>query len=239
MIRFHCNRSLNNRRLHWRINRLWRQNRSRLLWPLSQSSMVEIAWPASSIQIRIVGGIGLYSAVIKTSQPGDLAADSDQLVGVNCIVAVHAAGDSKPHCRGRLNFIDDTVEVVAEHSSSQRLASRLEKGDHAGDYCVEGAEDGDKYTTAVACAQTCECGSEDDLGEKEAIGQSGCESIDVGLVPTTLESACIQRLRMRNMRLAWRESMRCDAHEIAELVVVVDGVAIGTLLAHIGGIVLE
>lgn len=33
--------------------------------------------------------------------------------------------------------------------------------------------------------------------------------------------------------------MRCDAHEIAELVVMVDGVAIGTLLAHISGIVLE
>ena len=33
--------------------------------------------------------------------------------------------------------------------------------------------------------------------------------------------------------------MRCDAHEIAELVVVVDGVAIGTLLVHVCGIVLE
>ena len=33
--------------------------------------------------------------------------------------------------------------------------------------------------------------------------------------------------------------MRCDAHEIAELVVVVDGVAIGTLLVHVCGIVLK
>lgn len=41
------------------------------------------------------------------------------------------------------------------------------------------------------------------------------------------------------MRLAWRESMRCDAHEIAELVVVIDGVTIGTLLVHVGGIVLD
>jgi hypothetical protein len=33
--------------------------------------------------------------------------------------------------------------------------------------------------------------------------------------------------------------MRCDAHEIAELVVVVDSVAIGTLLVHVSRIVSE
>jgi hypothetical protein len=200
---------------------------------------MEIARPASSIQIRVVSGVGLHSSVIKTSQPGDFAADSDQLVGIDCIVAVHAAGDSEPHCRGGLDFVDDAVQVVAEHSSSQRLASRFEKGDHTGDYCVEGAEDGDEYTAAVACAKACKCGSEDDLGEEKAIGQGRRQSVNVGLVPTTLESACIQRLRMRDVRLAWRESMRRDAHEIAELVVVVEGVAIGTLLAHICGIMLE
>jgi hypothetical protein len=201
--------------------------------------MVEIARPASSIQIRIVGGIGLYSAVIKTSQPGDFAADSDQLVGVDCIVAMHAAGDSKPHYGGGLDFINDTIQVVAEHTSSQRLTSGLEKGDDSGNDRVEGAEDGDEHAAAIACAEACECGSEDDLGEEKAVGQSGSESIDVGLVSTTLESACIQRLRMRYMRLAWRKSVRCDAHEIAKLVVVVDSVAIGALLAHICGIMLE
>jgi hypothetical protein len=43
---------------------------------------------------------------------------------------------------------------------------------------------------------------------------------------------------MRDVRLAWRESVRCDAHEIAELVVMVDCIAIGALLAHVSGIVL-
>jgi hypothetical protein len=33
--------------------------------------------------------------------------------------------------------------------------------------------------------------------------------------------------------------MRCNAHEIAELVVVINSVTIGTLLAHVSGIVLE
>ena len=201
--------------------------------------MMEIARPAGSIQIRIVGGVGLYSSVIQASQSGDFAADSDQLVGVDCIVAVHAAGDSKPRHGGGLDLVDDTIQIIAEHPSSQRLTSRFEEGDHAGDDGVEGAEDGDEDSAAVACAQACECGSKHDLGEEEAIGQSGCESIDIRLVPATLKSACVQRLRMRNMRLARRESMRCDAHEIAELVVMVDGVAIGTLLAHISGIVLE
>ena len=121
-----------------------RHNRRRLLWPLSQSSMMEIARPAGSIQIRIVGGVGLYSSVIQASQSGDFAADSDQLVGVDCIVAVHAAGDSKPHHGGGLDLVDDTIQVIAEHPCSQRLAPGFEEGDHASDDGVEGAEDGDE-----------------------------------------------------------------------------------------------
>lgn len=33
--------------------------------------------------------------------------------------------------------------------------------------------------------------------------------------------------------------MRCDAHKMAELVVVVDRVAIGTLLVHVSGVMME
>jgi hypothetical protein len=152
---------------------------------------------------------------------------------------VYAARDPEPHHRGGLDLVDDPVKVVAEHPRSQRLATRLEEGDYTGDDCVESAEDGDEHTAAVARAQACECGSKDDLGEKKAVSQGSCQGIDVRLVPATLKSACIQRLRMRDVRLAWRESMRCDTHEIAELVVVVDCIAIGALLAHISGIVVE
>lgn len=216
-----------------------RHDRCGLLRPLSQSRMVEVARTACSIQIRIVGSVCLHSSVIQASQSGNFAADSDQLVGVDCIVAVYAAGDSKPHYSRGLDLVDDTIQIVAEHSSSQRLAPRLEEGDHTRDDRVESAEYSDEDPAAVTRAKACECGSEDNLGEEKSVSQGRCQGIDVGLIPTTLESACIQRLRMRDVRLAWRKSMRCDAHEIAELVVVVDGIAIGTLLIHVSGIVLE
>jgi hypothetical protein len=77
------------------------------------------------------------------------------------------------------------------------------------------------------------------LREEKAIGQSSCESIDIRLVPTTLKSACIQRLRMRSVLLARWKCMRCDAHKMAELVVVVDRVAIGTLLVRVSGVMME
>jgi hypothetical protein len=71
------------------------------------------------------------------------------------------------------------------------LAPRLEEGNHTSDDRVEGAKDGDEDTAAVACAQACEGGSENNLGEKETIGKSRCQSVDVRLVPTALKSACI------------------------------------------------